>query len=139
MLGDGQSSIVLVDPVGYLDMLSLQRDAAVVVTDSGGIQEEACMLHTPCVTVRRNTERQITLEVGLEPARPARREEIIGGSGRGRWRAARLAAARALGRCGRRVESSRRSSAASCRWPAEALPASCYPLVACGKSRHRRT
>jgi UDP-N-acetylglucosamine 2-epimerase (non-hydrolysing) len=54
----------VVDPVGYLDMLSLQASAALVVTDSGGIQEEACMLHTPCVTVRRNTERQITLELG---------------------------------------------------------------------------
>jgi UDP-N-acetylglucosamine 2-epimerase (non-hydrolysing) len=53
-----------VDPVGYLDMLSLQCDAAAIVTDSGGVQEESCMVGTPCVTVRRNTERQITLEVG---------------------------------------------------------------------------
>ncbi|MDZ4169068.1 MAG: UDP-N-acetylglucosamine 2-epimerase (non-hydrolyzing) [Coriobacteriia bacterium] len=54
----------VVDPVGYLDMLALQRDAAVVVTDSGGVQEESCMVGTPCVTVRRNTERQVTLEIG---------------------------------------------------------------------------
>jgi UDP-N-acetylglucosamine 2-epimerase (non-hydrolysing) len=54
----------LVDPVGYLDMLALQRDAAAVVTDSGGVQEEACMVGTPCVTVRRNTERGITVDVG---------------------------------------------------------------------------
>lgn len=54
----------LIDPVGYLDMLSLQGDAAVVVTDSGGVQEESCMLRTPCVTVRRNTEREITISVG---------------------------------------------------------------------------
>ena len=58
------SRIRLMDPVGYLDMLALQRDAAGIVTDSGGIQEEACMLHTPCVTVRRNTERGITVDVG---------------------------------------------------------------------------
>jgi UDP-N-acetylglucosamine 2-epimerase (non-hydrolysing) len=75
-MGAGQSSIVLADPVGYLDMLSLQRDASVVVTDSGGIQEEACMLHTPCVTVRNNTERQITLELGSNRLVAARREEI---------------------------------------------------------------
>jgi len=56
--------VFVVDPVGYLDMLALQRDAALVITDSGGIQEETCMLHTPCVTVRRNTERQITVEIG---------------------------------------------------------------------------
>ena len=61
---DGASGIRVVDPVGYLDMLALQRDAAVVVTDSGGVQEETCILGTPCVTVRRNTERQITVEIG---------------------------------------------------------------------------
>ena len=59
-----RGSLRTVDPVGYLDMLSLQCDAAAIVTDSGGIQEEACMIGTPCVTVRRNTERQITIEVG---------------------------------------------------------------------------
>ncbi len=53
-----------IDPVGYLDMLALQRDAHFIVTDSGGIQEESCMLGTPCVTVRRNTERGITVDVG---------------------------------------------------------------------------
>ncbi len=52
----------LVDPVGYLDMLSLQCDAAAIVTDSGGVQEESCMVRTPCVTVRRNTERIVTVE-----------------------------------------------------------------------------
>jgi UDP-N-acetylglucosamine 2-epimerase (non-hydrolysing) len=60
-VGEKTSNIVLTDPVGYLDMLALQRDAAAIVTDSGGVQEESCMLHTPCVTVRRNTERWVTL------------------------------------------------------------------------------
>ena len=60
-------------------MLALQSDAAVVVTDSGGIQEETCMLHTPCVTVRRNTERQITLEVGSNRLVSANRDEILAG------------------------------------------------------------
>ena len=76
---EGGAQVRLVDPVGYLDMLALQREAAVVVTDSGGIQEETCMLHTPCVTVRRNTERQITLEIGSNRLVSAKREEILAG------------------------------------------------------------
>jgi UDP-N-acetylglucosamine 2-epimerase (non-hydrolysing) len=73
------SNIVLTDPVGYLDMLALQRDAAAIVTDSGGVQEESCMLGTPCVTVRRNTERGITIEVGANRLVSAEREAILGG------------------------------------------------------------
>jgi len=65
-----------VDPVGYLDMLSLQCDAAAIVTDSGGVQEESCMVGTPCVTVRRNTERQITLEIRSNRLVPAERAAI---------------------------------------------------------------
>ncbi len=78
-LDESGTQVRLVDPVGYLDMLALQREAAVVVTDSGGIQEEACMLHTPCVTVRRNTERQITIEIGSNRLASANRQEILAG------------------------------------------------------------
>jgi UDP-N-acetylglucosamine 2-epimerase (non-hydrolysing) len=56
--------IRLVEPLGYLDFLSLMDHAAVVVTDSGGIQEETTSLGVPCVTVRENTERPVTVEVG---------------------------------------------------------------------------
>ncbi|HEY6446865.1 MAG TPA: UDP-N-acetylglucosamine 2-epimerase (non-hydrolyzing) [Acidobacteriaceae bacterium] len=56
--------IRLVDPLGYLDFLSLMQQATVVVTDSGGIQEETTSLGVPCVTVRENTERPVTVEVG---------------------------------------------------------------------------
>ena len=62
-LREDGDQVVLTDPVGYLEMLALQRDAAAAVTDSGGVQEESCMLHTPCVTVRRNTERRVTIEM----------------------------------------------------------------------------
>jgi UDP-N-acetylglucosamine 2-epimerase (non-hydrolysing) len=71
--------IHVIGPVGYLDMLALQRDAAAVITDSGGIQEETCMLGTGCVTVRRNTERQVTVEVGSNRVVPAESAAIIEG------------------------------------------------------------
>ncbi len=58
------AGIVLIDPLGYLDFLSLLKHAAIVVTDSGGIQEETTCLRIPCVTVRENTERPVTLESG---------------------------------------------------------------------------
>jgi UDP-N-acetylglucosamine 2-epimerase (non-hydrolysing) len=60
----GYSGIRLIAPLGYLDFLCLMNNAALVVTDSGGIQEETTCLGVPCVTVRENTERPITLEVG---------------------------------------------------------------------------
>lgn len=53
-----------IDPVGYLDLLRLQASAELVLTDSGGLQEEACILRVPCVTLRANTERPETLHVG---------------------------------------------------------------------------
>ena len=90
-LPGAEGAVQLVDPIGYLDMLSLQRDAAVVVTDSGGIQEETCMVGTPCVTVRRNTERQITVEIGSNRLVSASRDEVLAGvadalAARGGWK-----------------------------------------------------
>jgi UDP-N-acetylglucosamine 2-epimerase (non-hydrolysing) len=58
------TSLQLVDPVGYLDFLALQDSAAVVLTDSGGIQEETTALGVPCITIRENTERPVTTEIG---------------------------------------------------------------------------
>lgn len=54
----------LIDPVGYLQFLQLEARASLIVTDSGGIQEEACLLGVPCVTIRENTERPETVAVG---------------------------------------------------------------------------
>lgn len=55
---------LLTEPLGYLEFLALQRDATAVVTDSGGIQEETTYLGTPCLTLRENTERPITVTSG---------------------------------------------------------------------------
>jgi UDP-N-acetylglucosamine 2-epimerase (non-hydrolysing) len=56
--------LFLVDPVGYLEFLSLQQAATLVITDSGGIQEETTYLGVPCLTVRENTERPVTVTIG---------------------------------------------------------------------------
>lgn len=56
--------VALSEPLGYLEFLALQTRAALVVTDSGGIQEETTYLRVPCLTVRENTERPITVTVG---------------------------------------------------------------------------
>lgn len=54
----------LLEPIGYLEFLALQRRARVVITDSGGIQEETTFLGIPCLTLRDNTERPVTVELG---------------------------------------------------------------------------
>jgi UDP-N-acetylglucosamine 2-epimerase (non-hydrolysing) len=54
----------LVEPLGYLDFLKLMAEARVVLTDSGGIQEETTILGVPCLTLRENTERPVTVECG---------------------------------------------------------------------------
>jgi UDP-N-acetylglucosamine 2-epimerase (non-hydrolysing) len=54
----------LVEPLGYLEFLGLQQKAALVITDSGGIQEESTYLGVPCLTLRDNTERPVTVEMG---------------------------------------------------------------------------
>ena len=63
-LRDLTTHLHLIDPVGYLDFLALQQKATLVITDSGGVQEETTYLGVPCLTVRKNTERPITVTLG---------------------------------------------------------------------------
>ena len=64
------AGVVAVEPLGYLEMLSLLDGAAVALTDSGGVQEETTALGVPCVTLRENTERPVTLEAGTNRLAP---------------------------------------------------------------------
>ena len=61
---ENSCGLKLVDPLGYLDMLTMNRRARMIITDSGGLQEEATVLGVPCITLRQNTERPITVEAG---------------------------------------------------------------------------
>jgi UDP-N-acetylglucosamine 2-epimerase (non-hydrolysing) len=61
---DSVPDLTVVDPLGYIEFISLVRGAAAVITDSGGIQEETTVLDVPCLTLRPNTERPITLTAG---------------------------------------------------------------------------
>jgi len=72
--GLSAGAILCIPPLGYLDFLRLMSEARVVLTDSGGIQEETTILQVPCLTLRENTERPATIEqgsnrlVGTQPA-----------------------------------------------------------------------
>jgi UDP-N-acetylglucosamine 2-epimerase (non-hydrolysing) len=59
-----KGGFILLEPQGYLDFLALEMRAALVVTDSGGLQEETSFLGVPCITVRDNTERPVTVRLG---------------------------------------------------------------------------
>jgi UDP-N-acetylglucosamine 2-epimerase (non-hydrolysing) len=67
----------LVEPLDYLSFLQLESNARLVLTDSGGVQEEACILGVPCVTLRDNTERPETLEVGANVLAGTNPVEIV--------------------------------------------------------------
>lgn len=85
--------LILLDPLGYLDFIGLMRDAAVVITDSGGIQEETTFLGIPCLTLRENTERPITVEMGtniLVGQDPVKLEGILKGIKLDKMRSSRI-------------------------------------------------
>jgi UDP-N-acetylglucosamine 2-epimerase (non-hydrolysing) len=70
-------SVHLIDPVRYVDFLALMKSAAVVLTDSGGIQEETTALGVPCITARTTTERPVTTDLGTNVLVEPREEAIL--------------------------------------------------------------
>jgi len=70
-------SLKLIEPVDFLDFLQLESNARLILTDSGGVQEEACILGVPCVTLRDNTERPETIEVGANILAGASPDKIV--------------------------------------------------------------
>jgi UDP-N-acetylglucosamine 2-epimerase (non-hydrolysing) len=77
-------AIRVIEPLGYFDFLCMQKNSSVILTDSGGIQEESTVLGVPCLTLRENTERPVTIESGTN--------RLAGTSARGileAWRATR--------------------------------------------------
>ncbi|MEM1590178.1 MAG: UDP-N-acetylglucosamine 2-epimerase [Candidatus Bathyarchaeia archaeon] len=75
--GLNPNGVRLVEPLDYLHFLQLESNARLVLTDSGGVQEEACILGVPCVTLRDNTERPETIEVGANVLAGTSPQEIV--------------------------------------------------------------
>ena len=70
-------NLTVIEPVGFFSFIQLESKAKLVLTDSGGVQEEACILGVPCVTIRDNTERPETLEVGASILAGASADRIV--------------------------------------------------------------
>jgi len=70
-------NLIITEPMGYLDFLNLVSNAKFIMTDSGGLQEETTALGVPCLTLRDNTERPITVEEGTNTMVGSNEENII--------------------------------------------------------------
>jgi UDP-N-acetylglucosamine 2-epimerase (non-hydrolysing) len=75
--GINTEGLNLIEPLDYLSFLKLESKAKLILTDSGGVQEEACILKVPCITLRYNTERPETLEVGANVLAGTEPKEIL--------------------------------------------------------------
>lgn len=76
---DSIPNINIIEPVGFLDFLILESKAHIILTDSGGVQEEACILQVPCISLRENTERPESVHVGASCIAGACKHKIVDG------------------------------------------------------------
>jgi UDP-N-acetylglucosamine 2-epimerase (non-hydrolysing) len=86
---DAMKNLIVTEPMGYLDMLQVNRHARFALTDSGGLQEETTVLGVPCITLRENTERPVTVEVGtseLAGSDPAKIRDAVNRILAGSWK-----------------------------------------------------
>ena len=74
---EAMTNLILLEPIGYVDFLHLMSNAALVMTDSGGIQEETTILQIPCMTLRENTERPVTVTEGTNRLVHIETEDIL--------------------------------------------------------------
>ncbi len=74
---DENEKILVKEPQGFIDFIVLEVNAALILTDSGGLQEEACVFGVPCVTLRNNTERPESVEVGANVLVGANTDRIV--------------------------------------------------------------
>ena len=74
---NGMKNLILTEPLGYLDFLCLMANSKLVLTDSGGIQEETTVLGVPCITLRKNTERPVTVEQGTNLIVSVDKDEVV--------------------------------------------------------------
>ena len=70
-------NLIITEPLGYLDFLHLMANSKFVLTDSGGIQEETTVLGIPCITLRQNTERPVTVEQGTNLLVSTDKEKVM--------------------------------------------------------------
>lgn len=74
---NSMQNLILTSPLGYVDFMKLVKNSKVILTDSGGIQEEATVLNIPCITLRGNTERPITIEKGTNTLTGINLEKVL--------------------------------------------------------------
>jgi UDP-N-acetylglucosamine 2-epimerase (non-hydrolysing) len=90
---EGLDNLLMIDPVGYIDFIKLVKESKFVLTDSGGIQEETTVLKVPCLTMRENTERPVTVKEGTNILAGRNKTKIVNAVNKilqGKWKKSKV-------------------------------------------------